>query len=135
MLFELRSYLLADSTVGAAVAGRMFPVVLPQNTLYPALSYQQVSGIRDWTLCGPTDWARIRVTINVWAKTYDEAHSLADAVRNRLQGVAVTLDDSPLAEVGSIRLDNEFDSPFETEAGIEGVYRVVQDYIVSHLED
>jgi hypothetical protein len=114
----------------------MYPIILPQGVVYPAISYNQVSGVRDWTLCGPIDLARIRVQINLWSKSYDQAHDLADAVRQKMQSVQIEIGvDSPSIRVGFIKLDNEFDDPFQAEAGLIGVYRVVQDYIVSHQED
>jgi len=128
---DLTAYLKADATITAAVSGRVFPNVVPQGTAFPAISYNQVSGVRLSDVTdGPTGRAMPRITINSWATKYLAARSLADAVRLRLNGVTGTIGSMTGVRV---TLDNEFDS-FEEEAGTGGVHRVLQDYIVSFIE-
>ena len=134
MLSDLRAYVLSDATVAALVNSRMYPVKLPQNVTYPALSYNQVSGVRIYDLCGPTGRAKPRISINSWGESYADARALADAVRRAIQGFRGTLGDSPGAQIDDVKLDNEIDLD-EPEAGTVGVYRVMQDYIISHVED
>lgn len=122
----LRSAVLADAAVTAFVGARMHPIILPQHSLYPALSYSQVSGVRLYSLCGPDGHVQIRITINSWAETYTEVHGLADAVRG-----ALTV---PVDGATNIRLDNELDF-FEPDASEKGVYRVAQDFLISFMED
>src|SRR5262245_13401819 len=113
---DLRTFVLADASVSAFVGHRMHPIILPQHSLYPALSYAEVSGIRLYSLCGADGRVRTRITINSWAETYTEVHGLADAVRRALEPVVGNMGTT---EVGNIRLDNEIDF-FESEASEKG---------------
>src|SRR6185369_9388657 len=84
MLSELRAHVLADVTVASLVNTRMYPTKLPQNVTYPALSYNQVSGVRIYDLCGPTGRTKPRISINSWADSYAEMLALANAVRRAM---------------------------------------------------
>jgi hypothetical protein len=134
MLSDLRAHVIADAAVMAMVGDRMFPVKLPQNVLYPALSYNQVSGVRTYDLCGPTGRVRPRITINSWAETYADARDLAHAVRKAIEGFTGTMGGSPGTPIANVTLDNEVDLD-EPEAGLVGVFRVMQDYLLSYEED
>ena len=130
LVLELRAYLLADSAIASLIGVRMHPVNLPQNIRYPALSYMQVSNVRERDLCGPAGFAHPRISINSWSETYIGARDLAEAVRVALEGFRGQFTPTG-ARVGSARLDNELDGD-EPDVGI---YRVLQDYIISHAED
>lgn len=128
---DLKAFLAADSGVQAIVSGRLYPRVLPQNVTYPAISYDQVSGVRVRDLLGPSGKVRRRITVNSWASTNIGAWNLADAVRQALDGFDGMMGST---FVGSVILDNEI-AFIEDEAGTVGVHRVLQDYIVAHAED
>lgn len=130
MFADLRAYLIGGSAVSTLVGTRVYPVKLPQNPTYPAVTYEQVSGVRDYTLCGPNGLAWPRVTISSWALSYSGARALADAVRQRISGFHGEWGSSPPTQIGSVHLDNELDL-YEDEAE---VYRVAQDYIISFNE-
>lgn len=130
MLTDLVATIATYSSVTALVSTRVFPETLPQATTLPALTYSQVSAVRVRDHTGPAGKSRHRVSINCWASTYAGARALADAVRQNMDGFQGWWRDT---FVGSVALVNEFDL-FEEEAGVTGIYRVVQDYIVSHLE-
>ena len=130
LVVEMRTYLLADSAVAAKIGVRMFPISLPQNVRYPAITYSQVSSVRERDLCGPAGFAHPRISINSWAETYLEARALADAVDDALYNFRGKFTPTGV-RVGSVRLENEMD---QEEPDVE-VYRVLQDYIVSHVED
>ena len=128
---DLTAFLKADPTIATAVSGRVFPNIVPQASPFPAISYNQVSGVRLYDINdGPTGRAMPRITINSWAVRYLDVRNLADAVRKRLNGFRGMMGST---NVGRITLDNEFDT-FEQEAGQDGIHRVVQDYIISFVE-
>jgi hypothetical protein len=128
MLSDLVAFLEGLST---AAGTRIYPQTLPQAPVYPAITYNQVSGVRDRDLCGPTGRARPRITINSWAEVYGDVHTMADAIRSALNGYRGSMGGTV---IGNVILDNEFDL-FEEGAGTRGVHRVVQDYIISFAED
>jgi hypothetical protein len=128
---DLKQFLAADAGIAALVGSRIYPARLPQAVTYPALSYEQVSGIRVRDLLGPSGKVRRRVTVNSWALTNIQAFTVADAVRQALDGFDGWMGST---FVVSVILDNEIPL-FEEEAGTVGVHRVIQDYIIGHSED
>jgi hypothetical protein len=134
MLPDLVNHLTTDAAVIAKVGDRVYPQILPQAPVFPAITYNQVSGVRERDLCGPTGRTRPRITINAWAERYADARALADAIREALSDLSGSImGGSPGTLVDDIALDNEFDL-YEEEAGTKGVHRVVQDYIISFVE-
>lgn len=83
---ELRTYLLADASILATVGQRIYPIRLPQNPTLPAITYLKVSGLRHYKTNGPQNLSRPRVQIDCWATTYAAALSLAEDVRQALEG-------------------------------------------------
>jgi RNase P/RNase MRP subunit POP5 len=119
------------SAVTALVGQRVYPEQLPQKPTLPAITYSQVSAVRVRDLSGPAGKARRRISFSCWATTHDMAHQVADALR---QSIDPFYGDMHGASIHSIILENEFDL-FEEETGTVGLYRVIQDYIIAHLED
>ena len=77
-------------------------------------------------LAGVSGRATPRISVNSWAGTYVGCQTLAAAVRASLDGFQGTL----TAIKAVITLENEIDL-FEDEVE---VYRILQDYFVSHTE-
>lgn len=128
---DFLNWLSHQSAVTAIVSNRVYPDTLPQSPTFPAITFNQVSRVGVDGLEGSCGKARRRVQINCWATTKKGAWQLADAVRQTLNGFHTgTFADSI---IGSVRLDNEVDI-FDEESKIAGTYRVVQDYIIAHLE-
>ena len=105
---DFRTVLLGDSGISALVGTRLYPDLLPQNPTLPALTYTQVSGIRETNLDGPMDLVERRIQIDGWTETALSRETLAEAVRLALNGFQGPLGGSP--ETGRIYaafLDNE----------------------------
>jgi hypothetical protein len=131
MITEMVAWLSSQTAISNSVGSRIYPEKLPQKPTLPALTYGQVSAVRVRDLSGPAYKSRTRVSFSCWASTHLAAHQLADALRQTLDDFYGTSWGDVV--VGHIMLDNEFDL-FEEEAGTVGIYRVVQDYIIAHLE-
>lgn len=86
----LRTRLLEDPAVcvlvGSDRKARVYPIVLPQDSTFPALTYQLISAPRELTHDGPSGVAWNRIQIDCWASTYLEAKQLATTVRRWLNG-------------------------------------------------
>ena len=71
-----------------ALGGRVYPLKLPQNVLYPAVSYQRISGLRISAFkrdATPVD-ATIQVDIyGEHGKGYEAFESIVQSVRAALQ--------------------------------------------------
>lgn len=116
-----------DATVGGLVGGtgssaRVYPMILPQGSVLPAVTYQVIDKPRIDTasLSGHNARVRARVQVDCWAGTYAQVKSLADATRNALLTAsaftALNLDDRDLYEDDT------------------HIYRVSADFSVWYLE-
>jgi hypothetical protein len=124
---ELRARLAADATVAGLVVARIYPIVLPQKPTYPAITYSKVSGERLHTLAGAAGRAMPRISISAWSDVgYASVQTLAAAIRASLDGFNGTLTTIQT----NIILDNEIDF-YEDDTR---VYRILQDYRLSHTE-
>jgi hypothetical protein len=124
---NLYSFLSGKAAVTALVSTRIYPLKLPQGYSLPAISYQRVSSPRLYALSGTTGRLRARIQLDCWADTYSAVKGLADAVRGELNGHTGTFGSST---VDSLTLDAERDG-FEEDTE---VFRVLQEYIISHTE-
>jgi hypothetical protein len=83
----LRAFLLADAPISAAVGGaRIFPVVLQQGERGASLVYNLVSEATDYHLRGPSGLVQVRMQIDAYAPTPNDAWNLAGLVKGRLSG-------------------------------------------------
>lgn len=101
---DIRTFLLADATLGGLVGTRVYPVKLPQDPTVPAMTYQWISGERHHAASGAVGLASPRIQFDCWAKTYLEAESMLEALRKRLDGFSGT--------AGASKIQGAF---FETE--------------------
>lgn len=124
---DLYSAMANDATVGGLVGGtgssaRVYPMILPQGSVLPAVTYQVIDKPRIDTasLSGHNARVRARVQVDCWAGTYAQVKSLADATRNALLTAsaftALNLDDRDLYEDDT------------------HIYRVSADFSVWYLE-
>ena len=122
----IRYILVNDATV-KAITTRCYPVTIPQAPTYPLILYTKITGMRDHHLRGPNGRAHPRFQIEAWSKTYTESKTLADAIREALDGYSGTASST---KIGSCLIDSERD---DHQKEIE-VYRVIQDYFIWHEE-
>jgi len=122
----IRSILINDDTV-KDITTRCYPVTIPQSPTYPLILYTKITGTRDHHLQGPSGHAHPRFQIEAWSKTYTEAKTLADAIREALDGYSGT---AAGTKIGSCLIESEQDI-YESE--IE-VYRVTSDWFIWHEE-
>lgn len=105
---EAVRYILAnDGTVSGLVGTKIYPPVVPQGVSLPVVTYQQITGVRDEILSGPTGLTKARFQINSWAATYTVSESLSEAVRLALDGYSgvanqVTIHNAILDSEGNI---------------------------------
>lgn len=99
---EQAIYYLLDNDINV----RAYPKVLPQNTLLPAATYQEITGLRQQVLTHPVGMVKSRFQINCWAENYADCDGLADAIREILDGYSGTVSK---IQIHNISLDNEID--------------------------
>ncbi len=104
----VRAKLVADPTVASLVVARVFPNLMPQGGAQPAIVYQVVSEVPENALTGDstTRLVTARLQVDCYAKTYLEAHAVADAVDAVLSALS-SPDLSAWREVSRDLYDNE----------------------------
>lgn len=98
--------------VSALVSTRVYPLVLPQEPTYPAITYAKVSSQRIEAVHSDPGMAIIRIQVTCWALTFDSVKSLAEQVRLALEryGTAVTGTTIAGVTVYDIRMGSEADA-------------------------
>lgn len=123
-----------DTDVAAIVSTRVYPMKLPPNPTYPAITYQRISTARWHNYAGASGRARPRFQIDCWldgsnrAEAYDDARDLATKVRKCLDGFKGDIDTE--SDVGGVTLDSERD----IWEDLAQVHRVTMDFIFPHFE-
>ena len=122
----IRAILVANSTV-KAITTRCYPAKIPQDPTYPLILFSKVTGMRDHHLQGPSGLAHPRFQVEAWATTYDAAKTLANAIREALDGYKGTVG---TVVIGSILIESERD--FYEDA--VSFHRVIMDWFIWHRE-
>ena len=127
------SLLSTDVTVSAIAGTRVYEGVIPQGAAYPAISYSMISrdGEAD-SLDGPDESVVRRVQVNCYATTGVSRQSLADAVREAMNGIAGNYSGVTIQETW---LENEQDQD-EPMPGNERqrLYGRIMDFQIAHVE-
>lgn len=83
----LREFLVGDATISGLVgASRVYPIKIPQGVNQASVVYTRISGQADYKMEGPTGLNRLRIQMAAWAPTADAAVSLANAIKDRIDG-------------------------------------------------
>jgi hypothetical protein len=128
----LRSFLLGSAPIAAVVASRIYPIKLPQGITAASVVYSRISGAGDYHLQGLSGFASHRFQIDAWAPTADAATSLADLVRDRIDGYRGDMGTGspPVVTVlGVFMVDQRED--YDDEAKL---HRMGRDYFINFRE-
>jgi len=131
-LFDM---LAADASIAAAVTeggiSRIYPIVMPQGVSKPSIVYARISGEGDYTMRGPSGYARPRYQIDAWAPTAEAAASLANFVKDALDGFTGGIGSGANAVfVQGVFCAGER----EDYDGTGKLFRVSRDYLIHHDE-
>jgi len=89
-------------TVTQSVSSRIYPMWLPQETGFPAISYTRVAGNQQYNLQGYSSMENPLIQIDVWATTYKAAKDISSAVHTAMQAApgfkAILRDDTDFYE-------------------------------------
>jgi hypothetical protein len=111
----LRAVLLAEADV-AAITTTIKPWQLWRTDELPAITYQNISRTGFYSYDGAFDWRQRRIQLTCWSNDYDEAQSLARAVR-AVDGRA-NFQQGEIA-VHRMRVDDSFDGEMNIPDGRE----------------
>lgn len=110
--------LAADSPVSTLVSTRIYPLVLPQDVVLPAITYTRISGGQVSSLDGYSGLENPRIQVDAWAASYSGVKDLAAKIVTAMNGSATFS--------ATILSDTDF---FEDETKI---YRVSLDFSAWH---
>lgn len=106
--------------LGTDAAGRVTPQRLPQNPAFPALTYNTVSGVREYDHSGQGN-IDARVDVHCWDRSYLAAKRLARDVAQGLSGFrGEFVQGGDLIKIGKVMVQNEMDL-YEPETQIHHV--------------
>lgn len=81
---DLYTVLSGAAGVTALVSTRIYPVLLPPDVTYPAVTYQYITGDYNAALSGDTALERARVQIDAWSEVASNPAAIQDAIRTAL---------------------------------------------------
>jgi len=112
---DILAVLLDDAPPGfpTSAGNNVYALMLPQNSGFPAISFQRISSVPVNALSGSSGMEYVRVQFDCWAETFAAAKQLAVELR-------------ALLEAGSFKalMANDFDD-YDPDAK---VYRVSSDF-------
>lgn len=128
----LFTILTGDATVTGLVGKSVYPNLVPQGAQMPAITYQQITSLREHVMTDTLGIVASWYQINCWAESYSEARELSEAVRIALADYSGTVSSR---DIKAILLENEGDMPMTT-GDVEGRRRYGKnlDFVVWHDE-
>ena len=118
-----------NAALTAVVSSRINPLVLPQESTFPAISYQLISVVPHPSKSGSSKSDFARVQINSFGTSYQSAVQIADLVRTAMQISLPATFNSVLVQ--SCEYDGEVHMTDDV-AAFAGVYHIAQDFIVNY---
>jgi len=117
--------------VTSLVGTRINPVRIPQESAFPAISYNLVSIAANPTNSGHSRTEFARVQVNVYATSFADAVELSAQVRVAFDD-ATTPDTYNDSYVQVIEYDGENHTADDT-AAFAGLYQISQDYLLNYI--
>ena len=114
----LYEYLSADADIKKRINGRIYPIVLPQNALLPAIVYSPVLANYDSALQGDTGFVRQTVQFVSHDTTYKKTRELSRLIKKALQDYQGDMNGLCI-QAGFVKSDYEYNGntalKFDTE--------------------
>ena len=85
---DLQTFVTDDPDIRAVITERMFPVFASKDPDVPYITYRRLSTDRLRTHSGVEGRPEIRFLLTCWSTDYDEAISLADKLRHRVDATS-----------------------------------------------
>lgn len=111
----------------ALVSTRIYPALLPQDPVYPAVTYTTISAERVSAMGADPGVARRRMQVSAWGATFTSASDVAEQVRAALQRHRGTAD-------GTEILDIYVENTLDLYDDLAKVHQVVTDLDVVYRE-
>jgi hypothetical protein len=125
---DLRTFLIAEPTIEALVAQRVYGVIREPNTPLPSINVQRTHTMRQQLFCGVSPLVSADLMIDSYGIDGDDAWTVAKALRKLFENFS---GDVAETVVKKVFLTNEF--PLTDPD--PGIIRIVQTYNFWYLED
>ena len=89
----LHQLITADPGFQAIANDRLYPVLLPDDSPYPAATFQRISTTALYCLEDRVQVTEIRLQIDTWSRTYGESRQLMEAINSVIDNFAGSLPD------------------------------------------
>ncbi len=128
----IRTRLSSATAVTNLVSSRIRPLRIRQDETLPAITYEIAGGERYPSMDGASGLVGADVRIHCWTESYSDLQSLADAVRQALDGVSFTASE----DVVSVALLETETEQFEPagDGSDTGTYHGTLDFRIWHNE-
>jgi hypothetical protein len=127
----VRQRLLSVAEVSALVSTRVYPTVLPQAAVLPAITYRRVDGFSDLTATTAGGYEQDRLQLDSWAQSASQAQAVAKAVRDALHGFAGDVSGVRIGIAQVIPGPELHEKDVQNSDGTRGRHGVSEDFIVS----
>lgn len=117
-------------SAGTNAGTRIYPAPLPDKATLPAVTYQRISRVPEYTYDGDTGGSDSRWQLDLWGGTKAAVEDLAEQVKFHLTGFRGVMGGIGGVTVGFVFMENEFDD-FAPDSGR---YRIIQEYAIQFDE-
>jgi hypothetical protein len=118
-----------NAALTALISTRLNPVRIPQESAFPAVSYQLISEIANPTKSGHSRTEFARVQVNAYGITLASTESVSSAIRTAFEAVSLPGTFNGI-NCQTIEYDGENQTADDT-AAFAGLYQISQDYIIN----
>lgn len=102
IIAAIRTALLESAYIASLIDTRIYPGVLPQGGILPAVTMQEISVDDNNTVNGLPNLRWTRLQFDVWADTYAEADKLMLAITNTINCKSFDYQDVRIASIVSM---------------------------------
>lgn len=82
----LRSLLLGNASIVAAVSNRIYPILLPQGVVDDSIVYNRITESETSHYVGPSGLILMRIQIDAISQSTDRASAIADLIKEHING-------------------------------------------------
>lgn len=124
----LYSHMTNQAGITALVGARIYPILMAQTAILPAIVYTRISTVREYSLSGFTGMTTARIQIDIMAQYASTAKTIADSVRFSLDGFVGLMGDVRIAQIMTDDEQAFYDNQTEYK-------RIMLDFLVTYYED
>ena len=118
-----------NAALTALISTRLNPVRIPQESAFPAVSYNLISQVPNPTKSGHSRTEFARVQVNAYGTSLSSAQAVASAIRTAFEAVTLPGTFNGI-KCQTLEYDGENQTADDT-AAFAGLYQISQDYLLN----